>query len=381
MRPQLPPGLWLFGKHKRLRLRRERKCRRSRKRRRQASLAPLAAGRRCLQHSAGRHRHRRPSHLPQGQARPERRLRAARLVRSQCRAALALAPRKDLHHLACGGQRSMRTMRIPRIHSLLLGRRWTRAQLGRAAGQRAARTRLLRTSHGCSLRCWKERRRRFRPSAIAVPCTRLHSQLQQRCPHTARCVCSGAGTLTSMFGGLMVVASHHSLAHPSHVEGVAAPGGPRQLTDLGGQNLSGIVMLEQLRFMGLVRLAVSPCPCPLLTCCAVIGLGLPVGRQGRTVSVGPDPRSSALFFLAGTATLVPLVLGVQDVVNGAVRPFFDRYSRSKNPSSVVSFGSRIERLFCAGCCSLLTTDESVCCSAQSVCTRGCSCATPSRRCA
>ena len=109
---------------------------------------------------------------------------------------------------------------------------------------------------------------------------RLHSRLQQRCPHTAHCVCSGAGTLTSMFGGLMVVASHHSLAHPSHVEGVAAAGGPRQLTDLGGQNLSGIVMLEQLRFMGLVRLAVSPCPCPLLTCCAVIGLGLRWGGRG-----------------------------------------------------------------------------------------------------
>ena len=114
----------------------------------------------------------------------------------------------------------------------------------------------------------------------------------------------------------MIVASHHSLAHPSHAEGVAAT---RQLTDLGGQNLSGIVMLEQLRFMGLVRL------CPsllLLTCCAVIKSACG-GRGALSMSV--------------------LILGAQRSSSWPSVPRSCRWSSgSKTLSTVVSDPSSID---------------------------------------
>ena len=47
-------------------------------------------------------------------------------------------------------------------------------------------------------------------------------------------------------------------------------------------------------------------------------------RQGRDISIGPDPLSSILFFLVVCATLAPLVQALVELVRGCIRPLLVR---------------------------------------------------------
>lgn len=47
-------------------------------------------------------------------------------------------------------------------------------------------------------------------------------------------------------------------------------------------------------------------------------------RQGRDISIGPDPLSSILFFLVVCATLAPLVQALVVLVRGCIRPLLVR---------------------------------------------------------